>query len=224
MHQASRAGPRPARSSPMFGRESASRNRPTLGCMKHDCFLHAGTTGIHNYGRRNMKRHVLGLLAAAITIGAEAQQVSCHVKGVIAGDFLNMREGPAITYRVIQRLENGVDGIVLIGKPVTKRNTEWQKINSRGIVGWVNAEYLARSNTHSDTQQSVMLHTPALPRISSSVPVPPRPRAPAITRAAAPTPRIQPLPSAVKRPMPVPVDTYLQLLPPPRERRWFCCF
>jgi hypothetical protein len=31
----------------------------------------------------------------------------------MAGDFLNIREGPGITCRVVQRLESGVNGIVL---------------------------------------------------------------------------------------------------------------
>ena len=33
-----------------------------------------------------------------------------RVSGVMAGDFLNMRQGPRISYSVIQRLQNGVEG------------------------------------------------------------------------------------------------------------------
>jgi uncharacterized protein YgiM (DUF1202 family) len=53
-----------------------------------------------------------------------------------AGDFLNMRQGPAVSFPVIQRLQEGVYGVTLIGKPVTNGNIRWQQISSRGVVGW----------------------------------------------------------------------------------------
>ena len=62
-----------------------------------------------------------------------------------SGGFLNMRQGPGISFPVVQRLQHGVDGVTLIGKPVTNASTRWQKINSRGVVGWVNADYLVPS-------------------------------------------------------------------------------
>ena len=68
-----------------------------------------------------------------------------RVSGVRAGDFLNMRKGPGVRYSVIQRLQNGVDGITLIGEPVARGSKRWQKINSRGVVGWVSADYLTPS-------------------------------------------------------------------------------
>jgi hypothetical protein len=55
-----------------------------------------------------------------------------------------MREGPASTYPIDQRLQSGVNGIVLIGKPVFNGATKWQQVNSRGVIGWVNAYYLKR--------------------------------------------------------------------------------
>jgi uncharacterized protein YraI len=60
-------------------------------------------------------------------------------------EFVNMRTGPAATYPVNQRLQKGVNGIVLLGGPVFNGPTKWQKINSRGVVGWVNANFLAKS-------------------------------------------------------------------------------
>ena len=68
-----------------------------------------------------------------------------RISGVRAGDFLNMRQGPGINYPVIQRLQNGVDGVTLIGNPTGNGKKKWQKIKSRGVVGWVNADYLAPS-------------------------------------------------------------------------------
>jgi Bacterial SH3 domain len=75
-----------------------------------------------------------------------------RISGVMADDFLNMRQGPGISYPVIQRLQNGVDGVTLIGGPVSKGRARWQKINSRGVVGWVNADYLAPSMSNRTPQ------------------------------------------------------------------------
>ena len=70
-----------------------------------------------------------------------------RIAGVRTDDFLNMRQGPGMNYRVIQRLQNGVDGVTLIDDPVRIGRTTWQKISSRGVVGWVNADYLTSSAT-----------------------------------------------------------------------------
>ena len=78
-----------------------------------------------------------------------------RISGVKAGDFLNMRQGPGMSYSIIQRLQNGVDGVTLIGDPIRTRRTKWQKINSRGVVGWVNADYLTPSDDGQNTQGPV---------------------------------------------------------------------
>ena len=75
-----------------------------------------------------------------------------RISGVRAGDFLNMRQGPGISYPVIQRLQNGVDGVTLIGNPTGSGKKKWQKINSRGVVGWVNADYLTSSSDSQNTE------------------------------------------------------------------------
>jgi hypothetical protein len=77
-----------------------------------------------------------------ITFVAAAQAQTYEVAGY---EFLNMREGPASTFPVNQRLQSGVNGIVLIGKPVFNGATKWQKVNSRDVIGWVNAYYLKES-------------------------------------------------------------------------------
>jgi len=76
-----------------------------------------------------------------ITIAVAAQAQTYEVAGC---EFLNMREGPASTYPINQRLQSGVNGIVLIGKPVFNGAIKWQQVNSRGVIGWVNAYYLKR--------------------------------------------------------------------------------
>jgi hypothetical protein len=45
-------------------------------------------------------------------------------------DFVNMREGPAVRYPVNQRLQNGVNGIVLIGNAVFNGATKWQQVKA----------------------------------------------------------------------------------------------
>ncbi|MGB9274353.1 MAG: SH3 domain-containing protein [Terrimicrobiaceae bacterium] len=75
-----------------------------------------------------------------------------RISGVMAGDFLNMRQGPGINYPVIQRLQNGVDGVTLIGNPTGSGKKKWQKIKSRGVVGWVNADYLTSSSDSQNTK------------------------------------------------------------------------
>jgi hypothetical protein len=65
-----------------------------------------------------------------------------RVVGVPAGDFLNLRTGPGQNYPIVQRLQNGLDGITLLGSPVNNDGTIWQKIDSRGTQGWAVLSYL----------------------------------------------------------------------------------
>jgi hypothetical protein len=90
-------------------------------------------------------------------------EMTYRIGGVKAGDFLNMRQGPAVSYPVVQRLQNDVDGVTLIGEPVTNGSTRWQQISSRGVVGWVNADYLAPSYGGQSTQSTIV------PQASASV-------------------------------------------------------
>jgi len=66
-----------------------------------------------------------------------------------------MRQGPGISFPVVQRLQNGVDGVTLIGKPVFDGNAIWQGVKSRGVIGWVNADYLTPSNLGGDPSSSL---------------------------------------------------------------------
>jgi hypothetical protein len=87
-------------------------------------------------------KYIGTILLITLAVAAQAQQAPTYE---VAGcEFLNMREGPASTYPINQRLQSGVNGIVLIGKPVFNGATKWQQVNSRGVIGWVNAYYLKR--------------------------------------------------------------------------------
>ena len=74
-------------------------------------------------------KHIGTILLITLAVAAQAQQAQTYE---VAGcEFLNMREGPASTYPINQRLQSGVNGIVLIGKPVFNGATKWQQVNSR---------------------------------------------------------------------------------------------
>jgi uncharacterized protein YgiM (DUF1202 family) len=89
-----------------------------------------------------MKRKIkLIILASLLCAGSLCSQTF----EIASCEFVNMRTGPAATYPVNQRLQKGVNGIVLLGGPVFNGPTKWQKINSRGVVGWVNANFLEES-------------------------------------------------------------------------------
>ena len=86
-------------------------------------------------------------------------------------EFVNMREGPAVRYRINQRLQNGVNGIALIGKPVVNGGAKWQRVKSRGVVGWVNAYYLRKSVVTQP--QSIATPIPVRRAIAVANPTPP---------------------------------------------------
>ena len=84
-------------------------------------------------------KHIGTILLITLAVAAQAQTYE------VAGcEFLNMREGPASTYPINQRLQSGVNGSVLIGKPVFNGAIKWQQVNSRRVIGWMNAYYLKR--------------------------------------------------------------------------------
>ena len=88
--------------------------------------------------KRKLKLIILASLLCAGSLCSQTFEIAnC--------EFVNMRTGPAATYPVNQRLQKGVNGIVLLGGPVFNGPTKWQKINSRGVVGWVNANFLEES-------------------------------------------------------------------------------
>jgi hypothetical protein len=88
-------------------------------------------------------KHIGTILLITLAVAAQAQQAQTY--DVAGCEFLNMREGPASTYPINQRLQSGVNGIVLIGKPVFNGATKWQQVNSRDVIGWVNAYYIKES-------------------------------------------------------------------------------
>jgi uncharacterized protein YraI len=60
-------------------------------------------------------------------------------------DFVFMRAGPGGRFPKVQRLQVGVNGIILIGNPVWNGPDKWQQVNSRGVIGWVHSDYLRES-------------------------------------------------------------------------------
>ena len=122
-------------------------------------------------------------------------------------DFVNMREGPAVRYPVNQRLQNGVNGIVLIGNPVFNGATKWQQVKSRGVIGWVNAYYLRESVVTQP--QPVATPIPVRRAIAVARPTP--------QPVATPMPVASPVPITTNKqiPEPIPASTSTLSKPPP---------
>jgi len=121
-----------------------------------------------------------------------------------------MRKGPGVRYRVNQRLQNGVNGIVLIGKPVINGVTKWQQVKSRGVIGWVNAYYLRKSVVTQP--QSVATPIPVRRAIAVAKPTP--------QPVATPMPIAIPSPITTNKqlPEPIPASTFTLSKPPQVER------
>ena len=85
------------------------------------------------------------LFGAALLVG----QVPAHatadgpdlyrVAGVAVWDKLNMRAGPATSYRVVGRIPHDGRGIENLGGTVGR----WHQVRYQGTVGWAHAGYLA---------------------------------------------------------------------------------
>lgn len=84
----------------------------------------------------------LPTIAPAVSPASESI-TTYRVVGVPSGDFLNLRTGPGQNYPIVQRLQNGLDGITLMGGPVNNGGTIWQKVDSRGTQGWAVLSFLA---------------------------------------------------------------------------------
>ncbi|MDD5200534.1 MAG: hypothetical protein PHC88_12115 [Terrimicrobiaceae bacterium] len=67
-----------------------------------------------------------------------------RVVGVSSGDYLNMRQGPSASSLIVHKVGNGVDGITVIGDPVSNGKTTWRQINCGGVIGWVSQDFLAQ--------------------------------------------------------------------------------
>ena len=62
--------------------------------------------------------------------------------GIKEGDVLNLRSGPGINFDSSLTVENGVNGITLIGESVMNGSTEWVQANIREHKGWARRKYL----------------------------------------------------------------------------------
>jgi uncharacterized protein YgiM (DUF1202 family) len=97
-------------------------------------------------------KHIGTILLITLAVAAQAQTYE------VAGcEFLNMREGPASTHPINQRLQSGVNGSVLIGKPVFNGAIKWQQVNSRGVIGWMNAYYLPKTPRSAQNHRRLSL-------------------------------------------------------------------
>lgn len=94
-------------------------------------------------------RALMGLAALTASAAADPWEVT----GVAEGDTLNLRSGPSTRFGVVGRLYPGTSGFfkevcVLVkprpDAPRSEARSEWCAISDGGgILGWVNARYLA---------------------------------------------------------------------------------
>lgn len=65
-----------------------------------------------------------------------------QIKGVDAGDTLNMRQQPGTSGKVLLQLPASAQGIVVTGKTSKVDSTTWVKIRYQGKTGWVGRRFL----------------------------------------------------------------------------------
>lgn len=101
--------------------------------------------------------------AVPIAVPVSASITTYRVVGISDGDYLNLRAGPSQNNPIVQRLQNGHEGITLVGSSVDNGGTVWQKVDSQGTQGWAVMTYLAAS--------TVITVKPALPANAQPTPV-----------------------------------------------------
>jgi hypothetical protein len=88
----------------------------------------------------SFKQFMKPLIAIVIFLYAISLQAQTYE--ITECDFAYLRTGPGTNFPHPWKLQRGVNGIVLLGDPVFNGPTKWQKVNSRGVVGWINANLL----------------------------------------------------------------------------------
>jgi len=90
------------------------------------------------------------------TLQDDSSQAIYKVTTNIPDGFLNMRIGPGVSNPVIQKLQGGLDGVTLVGQPQVNGETTWQQITSRGVTGWVNADFLSKNEPTQPSPTTVL--------------------------------------------------------------------
>ena len=76
------------------------------------------------------------------TLIPRATAPTYRVINIASRDFLHVRQGPGISYRVITRIPSNARGIKVIPRKIPNGPTIWQEISWGPYTGWVNAIYL----------------------------------------------------------------------------------
>ncbi len=71
-----------------------------------------------------------------------AQVPTYAVNNVLAGDTLNMRSGPGVTYEKVFEIPNQATGIRIVGNTVMNGRTEWVQVSYGAQSGWVTKSHL----------------------------------------------------------------------------------
>ncbi len=110
------------------------------------------------------------VLAAIFLIAATtarcAAETRLTVVGLPSGDFLNVRSAPGGRNPIVNRLAPGFTGIVATGRSRSLGGDKWIEISTGAIAGWVNARFVASSQTETPQATPQNIATDALPRIA----------------------------------------------------------
>ena len=91
---------------------------------------------------QNSPSSIAGTLQPTATLIPRATAPTYRVINIASRDFLHVRQGPGISYRVITQIPPNARGIKVIPRKIANGPTIWQEISWGPYTGWVNAIYL----------------------------------------------------------------------------------
>ena len=100
------------------------------------------------------------LAVSLLTVGVSIQPVQAadvvvySVRGVTAGQLLNMRSGAGTNNSLVTKIPANATGVVATGEEKRVGNTTWAKVYWAGKGGWVSKTYLTTSTNLPPTQPS----------------------------------------------------------------------
>jgi uncharacterized membrane protein len=96
-----------------------------------------------------MPRIIKALVVSTLLWSTSAMASTYIIKGVEAGDTLNMRQQPGTYQKVLARLPADAQGIQVTGKTTKIGSTTWAEIRYQNQLGWVSKRFLTPSTGKS---------------------------------------------------------------------------
>ena len=102
------------------------------------------TTSKQRDVQRRRPADIRGMVRTAEAPGAESTPpIFFHVTGIRSGDYLNVRDGPGSSYKVLAKLSSTDGAIIPSHKEQMNGGTVWWLVTKGDLTGWVNRQYLA---------------------------------------------------------------------------------